>query len=345
MNEHGLIFSRLNSYHPKEENSKAKQLKLIEQPDLFLMDVMHSCKNIDEVYALLNQYDRNPYLNDVFVYIEPSGDYLIVEPYRLIRGSDPSYVQANFCPSITSESERRNQARYRDGRDFLEKKLDTSMEFCTELLNEMHVCRDKIGDGTLLSTIWNTSDLTLTVFFYHDYSKGISFNLMDELAKGDHQSLISDLFPINEEFEQLKTYITPFNAPWLRITLALVGGFFLISGIYFIISAMRSSYPKRLRIIYLMLSFCLFAAFCYAFFLATTIGVFYFSAPFKSSSVIESLATFLPYFISVLVLAIGVLVWKKKQPFSVNLFTKGLILMNALALIGIFIGIFYWKLL
>ena len=122
MNEHGLTFSRLASYHPKQESSKARPLKLIEYPDLFLMEVMRSCKNIDEVYALLNQYDRSPYLQDVFVYVEPSGDYLVVEPYRLIRGSDPSYVQANFCPSITSENDRRKLARYRDGRDMLQRK-------------------------------------------------------------------------------------------------------------------------------------------------------------------------------------------------------------------------------
>lgn len=344
MNEHGLTFSRLASYHPKQENSKAKQLKLIENPDLFLMDIMHSCKNIDEVYALLNQYDRSPYLQDVFVYVEPSGDYLVVEPYRLIRGSDPSYVQANFCPSITSESERRNQKRYRDGRDLLNKKIDTSLEFCTQLSKQMHVCRDKIVDGTLLTTIWNTSDLTFNVFFYHDYANGMSFNLKEELAKGDHQLSINELFSENEEFEELKTYITPFNTPWLRFALAFVGFFFLISGIYFIISAMRSSRPKRLRSIYLVMSFTLFASFVYLFFLATTINVYYFPSPYQSSSIFESTASFIPYFISGLLLILGILAWRKKESFSLSFFTKGLILVNALALIGVFIGIFYWKL-
>lgn len=344
MNEHGLTFSRLASYHPKQENSKAKQLKLIENPDLFLMEIMRSCKNIDEVYALLNQYDRSPYLQDVFVYVEPSGESLVVEPYRLIRGSDPSCVQANFCPSITSETERRNQKRYRDGRDLLNKKIDTSLEFCTQLSKEMHVCREKIGDGTLLTTIWNTSDLTFNVFFYHDYTNGMSFNLKEELAKGDHQLSISDLFSENEEFEALKTYITPFNNPWLRFVLAFVGFFFLISGIYFIISAMRSSRPKRLRSIYLVMSFALFASFVYLFFLATTINVYYFPSPYQSSSIFESTAAFLPYFISGLLLILGILAWRKKETVAVNFFTKGLILVNALALIGVFIGIFYWKL-
>jgi hypothetical protein len=98
MNEYGLTFSRLASYHPKQEKSNAKKLKLIESPDLFVMDIMRTCKTVDEVYTLINQYDRTPYLDDIFVYIEPSGAYLVVEPFRLIRVFEASYVQANFCP-------------------------------------------------------------------------------------------------------------------------------------------------------------------------------------------------------------------------------------------------------
>ena len=36
---------------------------------------------------------------------------------------------------------------------------------------------------------------------------------------------IPELFPENAEFEELKSYKTPFNAPELRITLALLGAF------------------------------------------------------------------------------------------------------------------------
>ncbi|MFK7784579.1 MAG: hypothetical protein AB8B56_05680, partial [Crocinitomicaceae bacterium] len=220
MNEHGMTFSRLTSYHPAQV-SKGKSLKLIENPDLFLMEVMRSCKNVNEVEAMLAQYDRTCFLEDVFVYVEPSGKYLVVEPYKLISGTDPSYVQANYCPSITNETNRRKLDRYRKGRDLLNRELDTTWEFCSHVSNEMHVSRDKIGDGTLLTTIWNTRDLQFKLHFYHDYSTAVSFDLMDELSKGDHQLEIKTLFPENEEFVQLSNYITPFNTPWLRILIAL----------------------------------------------------------------------------------------------------------------------------
>lgn len=349
MNEYGLTFSRHTSFHPERKSSNSKNLKLIENPDQFLMEIMRSCKNIDEVYAQLYQFDRSCFLEDVFVYIEPSGNYLVVEPYQLIRGSDPSYVQSNFCPSITQEEDRRKLDRYRKGQDrtgqdILSKQLDTSLAFCSALSDQMHVCRDKTGDGTLLSTIRNTKDLKMTLFFYHEFSKGVSFDLMTELAKGDHLLEISSLFPKNDEFEQLKNYVTPFNTHWLRITMAIIGCLFLLSSLLFFISVFKSAQQKRSKIIRLLLSLILLLAFCYLFVLATNINVFYFPTPYQLSSKLISLASFLPYFISGLGIVLLFLFWKKQNPLSWNRFSKGLFLLNAIGLSALFLEFFYWNL-
>lgn len=345
MNEHGLTFSRLASYHP-ENKSDLKNLKLIENPDQFLMEVMRSCKNIDDVYKLMIQYDRRCFLEDVFVYIEPSGNYLVVEPFQLIRGSDPSFVQSNFCPSITQEEDRRKQDRYRTGRDILNEKVDTSLSFCANLCDQMHVCRDKIGDGTLLSTIWNTKDLKMTLFFYHNFSKSISFDLMDELEKGDHQLAISNLFPSNTEFEKLKNYVTPFNTPWLRITMALVGCFFLFSSLIFFISSFKPSQQKTSKIIRFIFAFILLSSFCYVFVLATNISSFYFTSPFQAtSSKLITTASYLPYFILGLVIILLILFWTKRKNVSWNRFSIGLFILNSIGLSALFVGFFYWNLL
>ena len=343
MNEHGLTFSRLTSYHPEKKKFNQKNLKPIENPDQFLMDILRSCQNIDEVYLKLDQVDRSCFLEDVFVYVEPSGNYLVVEPYRLIRGSDPSYVQANFCPSITPEDARRKQVRYQVGRDMLNEKLDTSLMFCSNLSNKMHVCREKIGDGTLLTTIWNTKELKLNLFFYHEFTSRVSFDLMEELGQGDHQLEISSLFPENAEFEELKSYLTPFNTPWLRIVMALIGFFFLISALFLGVSAFWSS-QNISRSLRLLLSLILLFGFIYLFILSTTIDIFYFPAPYESSSKLISIAVYLPYFISALVIVLLYVYWKKRNALTWNWFSKGLIFLNALALSGLFVGIFYWKL-
>lgn len=345
MNEQGLTFSRLASYHPLQENTR-KSLKLIEQPDHFLIEVLKSCKNIDEVYAMLDQYDRTCYLEDVFVYVEPSGEYLVVEPYKLIRGTDPSYVQANFCPSITSEEDRRFQARYRDGRDLLDKEMHANWEFCTKVSKEMHVCRDKIGDGTLLTTLWNTDDLQLKLYFYHNYDTAVTYDLMGELAKGDHQLEIEALFPENQEFEQLKSYVTPFNTPWLRFLLVFIGMLFAGSSLYFLIAALRTGRKRQTRTIQLLISAMLALGLIFAFVLATTINIYYFPAPyFDPMSTFKTVAAFSPYAITTLLILIGILLWRKRSNASWSTFSKGLLLMNFVVIAGMYVGFFYWGLL
>lgn len=117
MNEAGLVFSRLGSFHPKK-NIDLSSKKKINDPITYLKDILHTCKNIDEVKAYIEQYDHSYFIEDVFIYIEKSGKYLIVEPYKLITGNKPSYVLANFCPSITNQKQARNQNKYRNGETF-----------------------------------------------------------------------------------------------------------------------------------------------------------------------------------------------------------------------------------
>lgn len=343
MNEHGLTFSRLASYHPEKQGQQSK--KKIGNPDVFLMDLMKTCKNIDDVYDLFNQFDRTCYLNDVFVYIEPSGDYLIVEPYRLIRGNDQTLVQANFCPSITAEKDRRNQARYRDGKDLLRQGFETSLDYCTRLSKEMHVCRDKVGDGTLLTAIWDTKNKKVTLYFYHDYSENRVFDLHIELAKGDHQMAIDALFKENKEFEQLKNYITPFNTDWIRIVLAVFGLIFLVSSIYFAGSLFKSSSRKN-RAMFALLFVVLNLGFSYMFVLATTMDLYYFSAPYHHfNSVLKSMSSYVPFLMVVFLIGIAFLHLRNNYFEHWSTLSKWMLGINCSLLLLLVPAFLYWGLL
>ena len=74
---------------------------------------------VEEVKKYIEQYDHSIFIDDVFIYIDSSGKYLVVEPYQLIEGNNPNYVLSNFCPSITDNENARNLERYRNGEDFL----------------------------------------------------------------------------------------------------------------------------------------------------------------------------------------------------------------------------------
>ena len=201
MNEVGLVFTRLTAHHPQREIDPSDKLTINNEVD-YLQGILQSCKTVEEVLARSHKSDHSFFPEDVFIYIDSLGDYLIVEPYELILGNDPTYVLSNFCPSITDNEYARNLVRFRNGEDFIN--LHTpkaSIEYATALSDTMHVCRSRNGDGTLLTSIWDTQNGSVNLFFYHDFEQSIRFNLEEELAQGDHSLSIPELFPANAEFE------------------------------------------------------------------------------------------------------------------------------------------------
>ena len=343
MNEYGLTFSRLASYHPKKENESGKLA--IENPDLFLMETMRTCKNINDVYEKFGQYDRTCYIDDILIYIEPSGSFLIVEPYQLIKGNDPTFVQANFCPSITSEKNRRKQERYRNGKDFLKTGFNTTDSFCKNLSSEMHVCRDKVGDGTLLTSIWDTKSFKVTLFFYHDYSEKIVFNLKDEFSKGDHQLEVSSLFSENQEFEQLKSYVTPFNTNWIRMLLASIGLLFICSALYFGITLFTNK-SREQKSLHIFLFFAFLIFFGYMFVLTTNIEIYYFPSPYTHySSSLITLSSYTPYIIILFLMSVVFLHLRKAYFKNWSGFSKGLLIINSMMLASLTLIFIYWGIL
>ncbi len=346
MNEHGLVFSRLGSDHPKQVDPEMAKRKKIDFKDLFLKDVLHACRNIDEVYAYWEQFDHSCFLDEIFIYIEPSGEYLIVEPYKLIRGKDKAYVLSNFCPSITTEVQKRKLGRYRKGADLLKAKQDTSLAFCRDVSDAMHVCRDKLGDGTLLTTVWDLKNDEAFLYFYHDYSNVVHIDLKDEFEKGDHDLEIDSLFPVNKEFEQFKDYITPFRSDALRMFLAGLGLFFLGCSIFFGVSWLKDLFKKKPGISKLLFVILYFLAFCYMFVMTTESYIYYFSAPFQHyKSTWISASSYIPYLLVFAWIFIGWL-YAKKRAFDLwGKFSRGLIIANNALFMLLTIGFLYWGLL
>ena len=223
----------------------------------------------------------------MFIYTDRNGNYLIVEPYKLIDGNDPNYVLANFCPSITTDEMARNQERYKNGKDYLKTHpIRVDLESLSALSDTMHVCRSRNGDGTLLTSLWNPDKGLVNLYFYHNYDSSVQFDISEMLAKGDTLISISSLFPVNEEFERLANYKTPFNTPSIRITLALLGALLPILTLYFAFVFIKNKEAKLRKVLLTMGVLNLLLA-GFFFILATTIGIFYFDAPFVYLSLIH----------------------------------------------------------
>lgn len=296
MNVYGLSFGTLATRTP-DNGAPAVGKKPIPGRVQYLKDILHACRTVEEVKAYIEQYDHSVLSNDVFLYTDRSGRYLVVEPYTLTLGDDASYVIANFCPSTVSDFHSITQQRYINGTAFLQYKIDTSLAFCTALSDTMHVCRAKHGDGTLLTSIWDLQKGNVDLFFYHDYAHPVQFDLAAELARSDHSYEISSLFPPNKEYQQLLRFKTPLNSSALDGFLRFCFILFLLSAIYFPLSYFRNrtapyaGYKWMLAAVSLVLMY-------YVFKLATEMGIFYFPAPYRDpGSMLLTLAGYLPFVI------------------------------------------------
>jgi hypothetical protein len=143
----------------------------------------------------------------------------------------------------------------------------------------MHVCRSRNGDGTLLTSHWDTKNGLVNLYFYHNYDTTVQYDLSKELSKGDHTVDIIGLFPSNAEFQQLIAYQNPFNVPFLRISLVLLAGFFLVSSFAFLIHYFRKS-TGNYRMAQLLIGLLGFILAGYMFVLATNMSIYYFDAPY-----------------------------------------------------------------
>jgi hypothetical protein len=296
MNVFGLSFSRLASATPKNTSYNGQNKKPITNPTAYLKQILHACKTVEEVKTFIEAYDHSYFAEDVFIYVDRTGKYLVVEPYTLTLGTQPQYVLSNFCPSVTPVEKARELNRYRHGVDFLQQPTDTSLAFCTRLLDTMHVCRGKIGDGTLLSSLWDLNTGNIHLYFYHDYTHRVSFNLQQELAKGDHILNIPDLFPPNTEFKKLANYYIPQNSIFIRVFLLLSSCLFLFTAVFFGFNFIKNRKRLRFTYVHLILIPLGVLGFYEMFMLNTTMAVFYFPAPYVDRySTLTTLFSYFPF--------------------------------------------------
>lgn len=345
MNEFGLTFSRLSSAAPEKPLKKFNNKKVITNPTVYLKDILHKCKTIEEVKNYISEYDYSYFINDVFIYIEKSGKYLIVEPDTMTVGSNEKYVLGNFCPTQTTNEMKLEQAKYKKGVLFIKNKLDTSIKFCTALSDTMHVCRKKIGDGTLLTIIRDLKEGIIYLNFYHDYNHQVKFDLQKELAKGDHSIDIPSLFPLNKEYERLCSYKTPQNNKTISTLLFIFSGLFFFSSIFFLISYFNKKSTKhfsKIKLLIAVISFCLLY---YTLILLKTEYIFYFPAPYKDYKFsLLNIAAYIPFFMLIAIIPLVVINYKIFKNKYWSMLSKWLFAINNSAYLTLIILYMYWGL-
>lgn len=346
MNEVGLTFSRLVAYHPTQDNPFPDRISITDEVD-YLSDILHGCATVEDVKKHIEQYDHSLFYDHVFMYIDSTGKYLIVEPYKLIEGNDAYYVLSNFCPSITSSQQASKLERFRNGADFLQlHEATASLDYCTALSDTMHVCRSRNGDGTLLTSIWDTKAKLVNLYFYHSYDTAVQFVLSEELAKGNHVVNIPELFPPNPEFERLATYKTPSNTVELRIVLVIIAGLLACFSFLFGISLFWKNEPDGVSFRSVMgISAMNLILIAYILVLITNKNIFYFDAPYQHyDSNVLSASSYTPFLLLLTIIPFTFFTMRRFTAVKTGNWIKGLLAANNLMYLMLILGFAYWGL-
>ena len=311
MNEAGLMFDGL-TVEVKGARPMAGK-RSAEGIDLMPL-VMRTCADVDAAAAVIGAYNMGWMAGSMIVLVDRSGRYLVVQNDTMFTGNDATYAVGNFRPAACSNFDAVPIPRYQKGRALLAHQADTSLAFCTALMDSMCARRAKLGNGTLYTDILDPQRGLVHLFFYHDLSEMRTFDLKEELAKGDHTIAMALLFGPRPDYGRLLAYVTPFHQRWLWWTLLCVGAFALLSGMWalgMLVAWVFASIRQRRWVVRYPWFTLGVASACTAFLCGTLVmveGVYYFGLG-DATDRIHPLLKYQPLVLCVL--AIPLLVWTR----------------------------------
>ena len=174
----------------------------------FIKEIMRTCANVDQVRKYLRQYNLSGLERGMLLFVDKSGKYLVVEGDSLMIGNREYYVLSNFYPSLTPDENKVPIAFYQKGRKLLESRKDTSLSFCSAVMDTMHQEKEW-GGGTMYTTIYDLNDGIIYLYNFRDFAHVMKFDINLELEKNNYARFIPDLFPENNIAQD---YLTNYNS-------------------------------------------------------------------------------------------------------------------------------------
>lgn len=190
INEKGLVFDGFANPELVVSNTFGKENVRISEA---IQKIMRSMQRVEEAKNYLSSINLSSLSSSQLVFVDPSGKYLIVEGDELIIGNEEEKAFSNFYYSQVSSEEEVELDYFQKGLHFLKNsRLDATQEFCGQA---MHAFSNEKLFGTQYSTIYNLQNLTVRVYLFHDYSQFVELDLTEEWTKGEHRTMIAELFP------------------------------------------------------------------------------------------------------------------------------------------------------
>jgi hypothetical protein len=205
INEKGLVFDGFWEPYLEVKNTDGKTDIPIQDA---LTQVMQTMVSVEEVRTYLSTINLNSLQNSQLVFVDKSGTYLIIEGDEMFIGDEAEKTFSNFYYSQIQSVEDVGLPYFRKGQDFLTNtQQQPTLDYCSEAMSNF--AQFNIAP-TQYTTIYDLDQLTIRVHLFQDFSNYIELDLNTELKKGNHRTMIVDLFPANSKgIEHYKKYNNP----------------------------------------------------------------------------------------------------------------------------------------
>lgn len=191
INEKGLMFDGFYAPYLAINNTKGKAKIPIGKA---IRQVMQTMQSVKEVKAYLNTIDLSSLTNSMLVFVDKTGAYLIVEGDELIVGKESEKSFSNFYYSQTKDIKSVALAYFQKGQQYIDgAQSKATLDFCGQAMDNFAQKGNLIA--TQYSTIYDLDALKIRVYLFNDFTQFIEIDLMQELQKGNHKTMIADLFP------------------------------------------------------------------------------------------------------------------------------------------------------
>lgn len=161
----------------------------------FFEYVLETCESVNETIEKFSYFNIAETWSWQVLVADATGDSVVIvagpdETVWYIRSNETYQLITNGNIAIPElgQSESSEQ-RYAAAQSLLEQiDGDVNVTFCRDVLDAAH------STGTAFSSVYDLINRDIYVYFNHDYTKEVVFNLDEELSKGQHTYELEFLF-------------------------------------------------------------------------------------------------------------------------------------------------------
>jgi tetratricopeptide (TPR) repeat protein len=187
MNEKGLVFDGFATRTLPVKNSLDKPSYRGHLTD----KVMKECSTVKEALDVFSQYNLSYFENAQLMFVDKTGDSVIIEGDAIQRKKGDYQVATNFYLSQYREGADIPDQRYKIATKMLEEN-EPSIDLCRKILNATHQEGRRVN--TLYSNIYDINEGLVYLYNFHNFEETVVINLKEELKKGYHVVDIPSLF-------------------------------------------------------------------------------------------------------------------------------------------------------